>query len=103
MALVTKIEMETIGKLFYNRLFKVMPKVKPIFSRSTIPEQSKKILMMLSDVISKLDKLEDKIDEVKKLTQRHTKYGVKEEHYSAVGTAVLWTPHEGWENIGTMN
>ena len=94
-AIVAKIEMETVGGLFYNRLFEVMPEVKPMFSRSTIPEQSKKLLTMLSYVILKLDKLEDIIDEVKKLAQRHTKYGVKDEHYSAVGTALLWTLEKG--------
>lgn len=94
-ALVAKMEMETVGGLFYNRLFEIMPEVKPMFSRSSMPEQSKKLLTMLSYVISKLDKLEDIMDEVKKLAQRHTKYGVRDEHYSAVGTALLWGLEKG--------
>jgi hemoglobin-like flavoprotein len=40
---------------------------------------------MLAYVINKLDRLEDIIDEVAKLAQRHAAYGVKDEHYGVVG------------------
>lgn len=94
-ALVAKMNMETVGGLFYNKLFEVMPEVKPMFSRAPIPEQSKKLLGMLSYIVSKLDKLEEILDEVAKLAKRHTTYGVKDEHYSAVGIALLWTLEQG--------
>lgn len=94
-ALVAKIEMVTVGELFYNRLFEQVPEVKPLFSRNSLPEQSKKLLTMLAYVISKLDKLEEIMGEVSKLAQRHTKYGVKDEHYAAVGAALLWTLEKG--------
>ena len=45
-ALVTQLEMEVVGGLFYNRLFEIMPSVKPMFSRTAMPEQSKKLLVM---------------------------------------------------------
>lgn len=93
--LVAKIDMETVGGLFYNRLFELVPEVKPMFSRAPIAEQSKKLLTMLSYIISKLNKLEQIMDEVAKLAQRHNKYGVKDEHYAAVGTALLWTLEKG--------
>lgn len=94
-SLVAKIEMETVGGLFYNRLFEEMPEVKHMFGRTPIPEQSRKLLTMLSYVISKLDKLDEIMEEVTKLAQRHTKYGVKDEHYAAVGAALLWTLEKG--------
>lgn len=94
-SLVSKIEMEAVGSLFYNRLFELMPEVKPMFSRNSLPEQSRKLLTMLGYVISKLDKLDEILDEVAKLAQRHTKYGVKDEHYTAVGAALLWTLEKG--------
>ena len=47
-ALVAKIDMETVGGLFYNKLFEIAPEVKPMFTRSAMPEQSKKLLGMLS-------------------------------------------------------
>ncbi len=93
--LVAKIDMETVGSLFYNRLFEIAPNVKPMFSRTSMAEQSKKLLSMLGYIISKLDKLDDIIDEVAKLAKRHTQYGVKEAHYTAVGTALLWTLEKG--------
>ncbi|MBC7935753.1 MAG: hypothetical protein H7Y86_10425 [Rhizobacter sp.] len=93
--MVSKLEMELVGGLFYNRLFEVMPEVKPMFSRMPIPEQSKKLLTMLSYIINKLDKLDEIIEEVAKLAKRHTQYGVRDEHYAAVGAALLWTLEQG--------
>ncbi len=94
-AIVATLEMEMVGGLFYNRLFEVMPEVKPMFSRTPLPEQSKKLLTMLSYIIAKLDKIEDILDEVAKLARRHTQYGVVDEHYAAVGSALLWTLQKG--------
>ena len=94
-AIVAQLEMEVVGGLFYNRLFEIMPSVKPMFRKTPMPEQSKKLLTMLSYVIGKLDKLEEIMDEVTKLARRHTQYGVKDEHYAAVGSALLWTLEQG--------
>lgn len=94
-ASVAAMDMETVGSLFYNKLFEIAPQVKSMFSKTTMPEQSKKLLTMLSYVIAKLHKLEDIIDEVAKLAQRHAGYGVQEEHYTAVGTSLLWTLAQG--------
>src|SRR5215210_4270065 len=93
-SMVGTIDPVTVGTLFYNRLFELAPEVKSMF-RSSIPEQSKKLLAMLGYVVSKLDKLEDVMDEVSKLAQRHVNYGVKDEHYTVVGSALLWTLEKG--------
>lgn len=93
-AMVAALDAETVGGLFYNRLFEIAPEVRHMF-RSPVAEQSKKLLSMIGYVISKLDKLDDIIDEVAKLAQRHVQYGVKAEHYSTVATALLWTLEQG--------
>jgi hemoglobin-like flavoprotein len=97
-ATIAQVDPITAGGLFYNRLFEIAPEVKPMFSRSDIAEQSKKLLSMLSYVINKLDKLDDILDEVKKLAIRHSGYGVQDEHYTAVGTALLWTLEQALGN-----
>jgi len=93
---------EVVGPLFYNRLFEIAPEVKPMFSRTTVPEQSRKLLAMLSFVISKLDSLDEILDEVSMLAQRHVKYGVQAKHFEYVGAALLWTLEQGlgemWNN-----
>jgi nitric oxide dioxygenase len=86
---------DVVGPMFYQTLFEIAPEVKPMFSRTPIPEQSRKLLTMLSYVISKLDSLGDIIDEVNKLAVRHTKYGVEDRHYSYVGAALLMALEKG--------
>jgi hemoglobin-like flavoprotein len=86
---------DIVGPLFYETLFDIAPEVKPMFSRTTVPEQSKKLLTMLSYVVSKLDSLGDIVEEVGKLAQRHVKYGVQDMHYTYVGAALLMTLEKG--------
>ena len=92
--MVATLEPETVGGLFYNRLFEIAPEVRAMF-RTPVAEQSRKLLSMISYVISKLDKLGDIMDEVAKLAQRHVQYGVNAEHYQVVGAALLWTLEKG--------
>ena len=93
-SLVSTIDPVVVGDLFYNRLFEIAPQVKHMF-RSPMPEQSKKLIAMIGYVIAKLDRLEDIIGEVGKLAQRHAGYGVKPEHYTVVGTSLIWTLEKG--------
>lgn len=57
---------------------------------------------MLGYVISKLNKLDDIIYEVKKLAMRHVAYGVHTEDYANVGNALIWTLQQAlgadWNN-----
>jgi hemoglobin-like flavoprotein len=100
--MVAAMEPIVVGNLFYNRLFEIAPEVRPMFRHASIDEQSRKLLSMINYVIIKLNKLDDIIDEVKKLAQRHVQYGVQDEHYSIVGSALLWTLEAGladnWNN-----
>ncbi|MEO6313621.1 MAG: globin domain-containing protein [Chitinophagaceae bacterium] len=93
--IVATLEMETVGGLFYNRLFELSPAIRPMFRNGSVPEQSRKLLTMLSYIIAKLDKIEDILDEVTKLARRHVQYGVTDDQYAIVGSALLWTLQKG--------
>jgi hemoglobin-like flavoprotein len=82
------------GQLFYSRLFEVAPAVRPMF-KGDVKEQSRKLMSMVTLVVSKLDKLDQVINEVKALGARHNKYGTKSEHYAVVGECLIWTLSQG--------
>lgn len=92
---VAALPAETVGELFYNRLFAIAPEVRPLFAHTSQPEQSRKLLAMLGYVISRLKRLDTILNDVSQLAQRHVQYGIKDEHYALVGDALLWTLEQG--------
>jgi nitric oxide dioxygenase len=84
-----------VGEFFYNRLFEIAPETKPLFN-VTVSQQSNKLVVMLSYIINKLDKLPDIIEEVAKLARQHVEYGVKPEHYALGGEIFLWSLEKGF-------
>jgi len=85
---------DTAGQLFYSRLFEVAPGVRHLF-KTEPKDQAKKLVMMLSMIVSKLDALDTIIDQIKGLAKRHDKYGAKEAHYAVVGECLIWTLQQG--------
>lgn len=82
------------ASLFYGRLFEIAPGVKPLF-KSDIAEQGKKLMQMINTVVSSLGNLGSVMPAIETLAVRHVDYGVKDEHYDAVGSALLWTLEKG--------
>jgi hemoglobin-like flavoprotein len=89
-AQVAAMDPEVVGTIFYNRLFEIAPGIKPMFHRP-IPGQSRKVLTILDHIVEKLDALDDIVDNIVKLAQRHDGYGVRPEHFVGMGEALLWT------------
>ena len=83
-----------IGDVFYSKLFFDMPHLEHLFHASR-EEQAKKLVGMLTTIVGRLDHLHELTEEIKQLAIRHTHYGVKQHHYKAVGTALLWTLQQG--------
>jgi hemoglobin-like flavoprotein len=86
---------EAVGAIFYRRLFEIDPSLRPMFSGVALDDQIKKLVTMLDLIVHWLDLPERLVPVLKQLGERHSKYGVKEEHYGKVGTALLGTLEEG--------
>lgn len=82
------------AQLFYGKLFELDPSVKPLFKGDMV-EQGKKLMKMLNTAVNGLDRLDEITPAVHKMGVRHIAYGVKDEHYDTVGTALLWTLEAG--------
>lgn len=100
-SVVERIDPVVAGGIFYNRLLETAPHLRPMF-REPIPMQSKKLMTMIGYVIHRLDKLDTILTGIKQLAQRHVQYGVKEEHYTIVGAALLWTLEQALAALWTQ-
>ena len=80
--------------MFYERLFEVAPQVKAMFP-ADMTEQRQKLMATLGVVVNGLSNLESVLPALSALAKRHVAYGVKPEHYPAVGSALLWTLEKG--------
>jgi hemoglobin-like flavoprotein len=81
---------EEFAALFYDRLFDGDPTIRPMFPADMRPQRVK-LVQALAHVILSLDNLEAVIDDVRELGMRHVGYGVRPDHYNAVGEALLAT------------
>jgi hemoglobin-like flavoprotein len=82
------------GTLFYTRLFEIDPSLRPLF-KADIEAQSKKLMQMIAVAVNGLDRLETIVPAIQALGARHAGYGVTDEHYDTVATALLWTLEQG--------
>ena len=83
-----------VARLFYGRLFAVNPSLRRMFS-GDMEAQGRKLMATLSLVVDGLDRLPELLPSVRALARRHAAYGVLDEHYAAVGAALLWTLEQG--------
>lgn len=80
--------------LFYSNLFTLDPSLKPLF-QGDMEEQGRRLMDMIGTAVQKLDNVETVVPVLQSLGKRHVRYGVKEEHYKTVGTALLTTLSQG--------
>jgi len=84
----------TAAELFYSRLFTLDPALRPMF-RSDMAHQGRMLMSMLGSAVNGLTKLDTLVPVVHNLGARHVHYGVRDEHYATVGSALLWTLEQG--------
>jgi hemoglobin-like flavoprotein len=82
------------GAAFYRRLFEIDPTLEPMFKGAISSEQVLKFTSMLDLVIQWLDLPERLVPVLKQLGARHNAYGVQEDHYGKMGTALIGTLEE---------
>ena len=92
---------ETVGDLFYSKLFTDNPSLRKMFP-TNMQQQYQKLIDMLNAIVIRLDRLDALTEEIAAMAQRHVQYGVRPAHYKLVGTALLWTLQKGlgedWTN-----
>jgi nitric oxide dioxygenase len=57
--------------------------------------QKKKLMVMLGTAVNGLSRLDALLPAVHALGERHAGYGVRVEHFTPVGAALLWALHQG--------
>jgi hemoglobin-like flavoprotein len=82
------------AEIFYAELFAIDPSLRSMF-KGDMHEQHKKLLAALALVVRSLHTPEKIIGPVEKLAVKHLDYGVKPEHYTYVGNALLRTLKKG--------
>jgi len=82
------------AEIFYDRLFEVAPAVRSLF-HGDMAEQRQRLMATLAVVVNGLSNLASVLPAASALAKRHVGYGVKPEHYSVVGEALLWTLARG--------
>lgn len=87
-------KVEAAANLFYFKLFELDPSLKLLF-KNDMGEQKRKLMHTLGFAIVNLNSLETLVPVLRLLGKRHGGYGVKDEHYESVGTALLWALEQG--------
>jgi hemoglobin-like flavoprotein len=82
------------ARLFYQRLFELDPSLRPMF-RGDIEEQGRKLMQIIGVAVGSLRQWDRIAPAVEEMGQRHAGYGVRDEHYGTVATALLWTLEQG--------
>lgn len=74
---------------FYTNLFTDYPEVKPLFTKTDMEEQQKKLFQSLVFTVESLRKPDVLTSALTGLGSRHVQYGVLPEHYPMVGSTLL--------------
>ena len=79
---------------FYDRLFALAPGTRSLFD-GDMAEQGRKLFQTLALVVDALAEIDSVLPVARALAIRHVGYGVREEHYAAVGAALIDTLRYG--------
>ncbi|MBW4597792.1 MAG: pentapeptide repeat-containing protein [Brasilonema angustatum HA4187-MV1] len=86
-----KLHADEFAASFYENLFKANPELKPLFTKTDIKSQEKKLLNSLVLIVENIRKPEALEPVLKALGARHIGYGVIPKYYKPVREALLVT------------
>ncbi|WP_018656184.1 globin domain-containing protein [Actinomadura flavalba] len=81
---------EKAAAYFYGRLFAAEPRVRALFPPA-MDVQRDRLFQALTTIVFRLDDPDSLLPYLRRLGRDHRKYGVRPEHYPAVGAALLAT------------
>lgn len=76
---------------FHNKLFAYHPELKPLFAKTDIATQEKKLIFSLAIIVENLRNPEELNMALKSLGAYHQQIGTMKEHYPYVGQALVET------------
>lgn len=76
--------------IFYARLFAIAPETASLFAATDMRQQREKLMITLRAIVTQLDDLDTLGPQLDDLGRRHVAYGVRAEHYTMVGEALVW-------------
>jgi hemoglobin-like flavoprotein len=85
---------EEAGLLFYERIFTLAPGTRALFD-DDIRTQAKRTMAAVKTAVDGLADVDVVGPFLVRLGARHTRYGVRHEHFDIVGVALLWTLEQG--------
>lgn len=85
---------DAAADIFYDRLFQIAPQVRKMFP-ADMSGQKGKLMQMLGTAVTNLHQLETILPAVQELGRKHVDYGVADEHYDHVGSALIFTLEKG--------
>src|SRR5512145_2946181 len=77
--------------IFYARLFELDPSLRRLFAHTDMAAQRKNLVQTLTVVVRSIDRLDTIVPAVEALGRRHVAYGVRPQHFTTVGQALLDT------------
>ena len=83
-----------VAATFYGRLFELDPALRPLF-KGDMAAQGRKLMAMITTTVGNLHNLGAVIPAIEQLGIRHVGYGVTDQHYDTVASALLWTLEQG--------
>ena len=81
---------DEVALLFYDNLFDLAPHLKRLLT-SGLPTQRDKFIEMLDHAVNALSRLDSIEEDLYKLGERHSEYGIDEAHFDTAAIALLTT------------